>query len=109
MTPAATLKPDHDARRRYDVFTEEHEDLRASVRRFVRSELTPHIDQWEETTFPNSVFARLGELGFLGLDKPEELGGEGGDYYTSIVLAEEMVHAQCGGLARRGDLLIQFS
>ena len=73
MTRAATLKPDHDARRRYDVFTEEHEDLRASVRRFVRSELTPHIDEWEETTFPDSVFARLGELGFLGLDKPEEL------------------------------------
>ena len=28
--------------------------------------------EWEETTFPNSVFERMGELGFLGLDKPEE-------------------------------------
>jgi alkylation response protein AidB-like acyl-CoA dehydrogenase len=41
----------------------------------------------------------MGELGFLGLDKPEEYGGQGGDYYTSLVLAEEIVHAHCGGLA----------
>jgi alkylation response protein AidB-like acyl-CoA dehydrogenase len=44
------------------------------------------------------VFERMGELGFLGLDKPEQYGGQGGDYYTSLVLAEEMVHAHCGGL-----------
>ncbi|MBV9353905.1 MAG: acyl-CoA dehydrogenase family protein, partial [Chloroflexi bacterium] len=42
---------------------------------------------------------RMGELGFLGLDKPEQYGGQGGDYYTSLVLAEEIVHAHCGGLA----------
>ena len=41
----------------------------------------------------------MGELGFLGLDKPEEYGGQGGDYYTSLVLAEEIVHARSGGLA----------
>src|SRR5205823_2556621 len=51
------------------------------------------------TTFPDWVFRRMGELGFLGLDKPEEYGGQGGDYYTSLVLAEEIVHARCGGLA----------
>ena len=41
----------------------------------------------------------MGELGFLGLDKPEEYGGQGGDYYSALVLAEEIVHANCGGLA----------
>jgi alkylation response protein AidB-like acyl-CoA dehydrogenase len=41
----------------------------------------------------------MGELGFLGLDKPEAYGGQGGDYYTSLVLAEEIVHAHSGGLA----------
>jgi alkylation response protein AidB-like acyl-CoA dehydrogenase len=40
----------------------------------------------------------MGELGFLGLDKPVEYGGQGGDYYTTLVLAEELVHAHCGGL-----------
>ena len=41
----------------------------------------------------------MGELGFLGLDKPEAYGGQGGDYYTSLVLAEEIAHAHSGGLA----------
>ena len=41
----------------------------------------------------------MGELGFLGLDKPEEYGGQGGDYYAALVLAEEIVHAHSGGLA----------
>ncbi len=41
----------------------------------------------------------MGELGFLGLDKPEEYGGQGGDYYSALVLAEEIGHANSGGLA----------
>src|SRR6202011_4091143 len=93
------LKPDHTAQRKHLIFTEEHDQLRDSIRRFVIKELQPHAEEWEETTFPNWVFERMGELGFLGLDKPEEYGGQGGDYYTSLVLSEEMVHADCGGLA----------
>jgi len=42
---------------------------------------------------------RMGELGFLGLSMPEEYGGQGGDYYANIVLAEEMAGARCGGFA----------
>jgi alkylation response protein AidB-like acyl-CoA dehydrogenase len=45
----------------------------------VLKELAPHADEWEEAGFfPNSVFRRMGELGFLGLDKPERYGGQGG-------------------------------
>ena len=95
----SVLKPDHGASRKHFIFTDEHEQLRESIRSYAIKELAPHADEWEETTFPDSVFTRMGELGFLGLDKPEEYGGQGGDYYTAIVLAEEMVHAQCGGLA----------
>jgi alkylation response protein AidB-like acyl-CoA dehydrogenase len=93
------LKPDHAAQRKHFIFTDEHEQLRESIRRFVVKELQPHAEEWEETTFPDWVFARMGELGFLGLDKPEAYGGQGGDYYTSLVLAEEIVHAHSGGLA----------
>jgi alkylation response protein AidB-like acyl-CoA dehydrogenase len=92
-------KPDFGARRRHFIFTDEHEQLRESIRSFAIKELAPHAEEWEEKTFPDSVFARMGELGFLGLDKPEQYGGQGGDYYTSLVLAEEIVHAQSGGLA----------
>ena len=41
----------------------------------------------------------MGELGLLGLSYPEEYGGQGGDYYCNLVLAEEIVHSNCGGLA----------
>src|SRR3954449_8746626 len=93
------LKPDFGAQRKHFIFTDEHEQLRDSIRRFAQKELAPHAEEWEETTFPDWVFERMGELGFLGLDKPEEYGGQGGDYYTSLVLAEEIAHAHCGGLA----------
>jgi alkylation response protein AidB-like acyl-CoA dehydrogenase len=95
----AVLKPDFAARRKHFIFTDEHEALRESIRSFAVKELAPHAEEWEETTFPDSVFARMGALGFLGLDKPEEYGGQGGDYYSSLVLAEEIVHGQSGGLA----------
>jgi alkylation response protein AidB-like acyl-CoA dehydrogenase len=99
MTTADVLKPDFATSRKHFIFTDEHEQLRDSIRRFVIKELQPHSEEWEETTFPDWVFERMGELGFLGLDKPVEYGGQGGDYYTSLVLAEEIVHAHCGGLA----------
>jgi alkylation response protein AidB-like acyl-CoA dehydrogenase len=100
MTSTAdVLKPDFATQRKHFIFTDEHEQLRESIHRFVIKELQPHAEEWEETTFPDWVFERMGELGFLGLDKPEEYGGQGGDYYTSLVLAEELAHAHCGGLA----------
>src|ERR1700761_1779854 len=98
MATADVLKPDFASQRRHFIFTDEHQQLRETIRRFVVSELQPHAEEWEETTFPDWVFTRMGELGFLGLDKPEEYGGQGGDYYSSLVLAEEMAHAHCGGL-----------
>jgi alkylation response protein AidB-like acyl-CoA dehydrogenase len=98
-TAESVLKPDHGAKRKHFFFTDEHEQLRESIRSFAQKELAPHADEWEETTFPDSVFTRMGELGFLGLDKPEEYGGQGGDYYSALVLAEEIGHGNSGGLA----------
>src|SRR6478752_9174417 len=98
-TAESVLKPDFQAQRKHFIFTDEHEQLRESIRNFALKELAPHAEEWEETTFPDSVFPRMGELGFLGLDKPEAYGGQGGDYYSSLVLAEEIVHARSGGLA----------
>ena len=98
-TADAVLKPDHVSRRKHFIFTEEHDQLRESIRAFVTKELAPHAEEWEETTFPDSVFQRMGELGFLGLSYPEEYGGQGGDYYCNLVLAEEMTHCNSGGLA----------
>src|SRR5450432_998406 len=99
MATADVLKPDFASQRKHFIFTDEHDQLRESIRRFVIKELQPHAEEWEETTFPDWVFARMGELGFLGLDKPEEYGGQGGDHYSALVLSEEMAHSHSGGLA----------
>ena len=101
VSPAvdAVIKPDFEAKKRHFIFTDEHDQLRESIRSFVLRELTPHSEEWEETTFPDWVFPRMGELGFLGLSYPEEYGGQGGDYYASLVLSEEMAKARSGGLA----------
>jgi alkylation response protein AidB-like acyl-CoA dehydrogenase len=93
------LKPDHASRRRHFIFTEEHERLRESIHDFVVRELRPHAERWEEETFADWVFPRMGELGLLGLSMPEAYGGQGGDYPCNLVLAEEMVHSLSGGLA----------
>jgi len=79
-------------------FTDAHEELRLHIRRFLENEVVPHLDEWEETLFPDGIFKRFGDLGFLGLRYPEELGGQGGDYFSAVVLSEEMARAHCGGL-----------
>jgi alkylation response protein AidB-like acyl-CoA dehydrogenase len=98
-TAESVLKPDFKTQRKHFIFTDEHEQLRESITNFAIKELAPHAEEWEETTFPDWVFRRMGELGFLGLDKPERYGGQGGDYYSAMVLAEAISNANCGGLS----------
>jgi alkylation response protein AidB-like acyl-CoA dehydrogenase len=81
------------------IFTPEHEELRAAVRRFVDKELVPSVDEWEEAGyFPDWVFTRCGELGFLGLHYDERWGGAGGDLAAEIVFIEELSHCGAGGI-----------
>jgi acyl-CoA dehydrogenase len=81
-------------------FTERHEELRAEIRRFVAEELRPHVPEWErEGWFPNEVFARMGELGLLGLKYPREYGGRGGDHLDDAVLSEELSRCGSGGVS----------
>jgi len=81
-------------------FREEHEALRAQVRRFVEAEIKPHASAWEEQGFvPREVLRRMGELGFLGIRYPSEYGGSEMDTLGSIVLAEELGRSTFGGTA----------
>jgi acyl-CoA dehydrogenase len=87
------------ARRPIPPFTEEHEEFRAAVRRFVLTELQPHAREWEEARwFPNDVFKRLAELGYIGLKFPTEYGGDD-DPIADAVFAEELAWCGSGGLA----------
>jgi alkylation response protein AidB-like acyl-CoA dehydrogenase len=98
-TAATEIKPDFGAPKKHFIFTDEHEALRESLTNFCKKELAPHSEEWERDGFPDWVFKRMGELGFLGIYFPEEYGGQGGDYFMSIVRGEAMANANNGGLA----------
>jgi citronellyl-CoA dehydrogenase len=82
------------------LFTSEHEEVRRSLQKFIAAEINPHVDQWEEAgIFPaHAVFKKLGTLGFLGLNKPVEYGGQGLDYSYALLMAEELGAIRCGGV-----------
>lgn len=82
------------------LFTQEHNEIRRTVKNFVENEINPHVDEWEAAgTFPmREVFKKLGDLGLLGISKPVEFGGMGLDYSYSIVAAEEFGLSKCGGV-----------
>src|SRR5207253_11473580 len=77
-------------------FTDAHEELRLHIRRFLEKEVQPHLEEWEEKTFPYSIFDRMGELGFLGLRYPAEYGGQGGDNFSDVALPQETARASRG-------------
>ncbi|MGX1349066.1 acyl-CoA dehydrogenase [Bradyrhizobium elkanii] len=78
----------------------EYELLRDQVRRFVKEEIKPCADQWEENGFiPRSILRRMGELGFFGIRYPAEYGGAEMDSVASTVFAEELGRSTYGGVA----------
>ncbi len=81
-------------------WTDEHRELRRTVARFVETEINPNVDEWEDAgRFPaHELFGKLGELGLLGITKPEEYGGMGLDFSYSLVMAEELGAAHCGAV-----------
>src|SRR5438046_8684950 len=81
-------------------FTEEHEELRESIRGFIASELRPHAMEWEDAHwFPDEVFTTCAKQGLLGVKYEERWGGQGGGYLHEAVLAEELSRCGSGGLA----------
>ena len=81
-------------------YTHEHLEIQKTLKRFIDAEINPHVDEWEAAEqFPaHRVFKRLGELGLLGLTKPEKYGGMGLDSSYSVIMAEALGHVDCGGV-----------
>jgi acyl-CoA dehydrogenase len=85
---------------RYDVFTEEHQAFRASVRGFVEREIAPNVEEWEsERDFPRALYTRCGELGLFGLKYEEEYGGSGPDFAADAIVTEELAGCGSGGVS----------
>jgi alkylation response protein AidB-like acyl-CoA dehydrogenase len=80
---------------RREIFGEEHELFRASVRRFVADEMAPYHDEWErQGIVDRGLFRKAGSHGFLGMAAPERHGGGGvDDFRYNVVIAEEIQRA----------------
>jgi citronellyl-CoA dehydrogenase len=80
--------------------TEEHESIRRNVKAFIDKEINPHVDEWEEAgIFPaHELFKKMGDQGYLGINKPVKYGGMGLDYSYQLVFIEALGHIRCGGV-----------
>ena len=81
-------------------FTEEHQAFRKSFQDFLQKEVVPHIDKWEKTgTIERFIWKKFGEMGYLGLNTPEEYGGLGLDIFYTVIFLEELQKVNSGGFA----------
>ena len=80
--------------------TPEHKSIADTVAKFVDNEINPHVDEWEAAQqFPShELFKKMGDLGLLGISKPEKYGGMGLDYSYNMAAAEELGRIRCGAV-----------
>jgi alkylation response protein AidB-like acyl-CoA dehydrogenase len=77
--------------------SDEQQLLKKTVREFAESELAPHSRAWDEKQeFPREVFAKLGELGLMGVVWPAEYGGSGLGTLDYAVVMEELARVDAG-------------
>jgi citronellyl-CoA dehydrogenase len=81
-------------------FNNEAKMIRKAVAEFVKKELNPYVDEWEEAGISplKEIFGKMGELGFLGIRYDPEYGGQGMDLWCDLAYLEEMAHIKAQGL-----------
>lgn len=81
-------------------FTEEHKLFRDTLRDFFKQEVSPHLEEWEAAgKVDRSLFHKMGEMGFLGLEVSEDYGGMGLDFLYTTILCEELGRTGSNGVA----------
>ncbi len=81
------------------IFREDHEIFRRSLRSFLEKEVKPHQDAWRKNRqIPREIWRKMGEQGFIGYWLDEKYGGVGADFVYSVVLIEELQRSGAWGL-----------
>jgi alkylation response protein AidB-like acyl-CoA dehydrogenase len=80
----------------FELSTDQRE-IQALAREFAQAEIEPNASQWDrEHGFPRELFAKLADLGLMGVCIPEEYGGAGADFLSYILVLEELSRADAG-------------
>eukprot|EP00914_Ancora_sagittata_P001275 GHVO01003338.1.p1 GENE.GHVO01003338.1~~GHVO01003338.1.p1 ORF type:complete len:447 (+),score=69.14 GHVO01003338.1:122-1462(+) len=93
------------------VFSEEHDMFRESVRRFFAEEIAPNHPKWEKDgEISREAWEKAGENGLLGINTAEKFGGIGGDFLSTMIVAEEQMYANCSGpgFALHSDIVMPY-
>jgi alkylation response protein AidB-like acyl-CoA dehydrogenase len=84
----------------FPYFTEEHEMIRQTVKRFCQEEIAPHAEKWDEAgEFPRELFRKAGELGLFGIRIDPKWGGSGLDWWATAAYLEAMRHSESGSVS----------
>src|SRR6202163_3571201 len=88
------------AKQDYPYFTEEHEMIRQTVKRFCREEIAPHAEEWDLAgIFPRELFKKAAALGLFGIRIDPEWGGSGLDWWASTAYMEALAYSESGGIS----------
>ena len=94
------------------IFEQDHEDFRATVRKFLEAEVAPHTAEWEAAgILPKEIYLRFGDLGLAGLSIPEEYGGGGvTDFRFNAVVIEEAqaTYSTMGSLGLHANIVTPY-
>ena len=83
----------------FPPFTEEHELIRKSVKKFCQEEIAPYSARWdEEGMFPRELFDKAAALGLFGIRLDPEYGGLGMDWWATAAYSEAMAFADSGSV-----------
>ena len=95
-----------------EIFTEEHEMFRKSLRKMLDKEAYPYFEEWEQKRdIPRSFWRKLGDNGFLCPMVSEEYGGLGLDFGYSMILTEELERVGAGlasGISLHSDIVTPY-
>jgi alkylation response protein AidB-like acyl-CoA dehydrogenase len=95
MTQAVAV----ETKTEFPYFTEEHEMIRQTVKRFCREEIAPHAEEWDHAgIFPRELFKKAADLGLFGIRIDPEWGGSGQDWWASAAYMEAMAYSDSGSI-----------
>ena len=73
------------------ALSEEEQFFQATVRKFAREEIRPHVREMDEAgVFRKDIIRQFFEMGLMGIEIPEEYGGQGGSFFQAILAVEEL-------------------
>jgi len=88
-----------EAKQEFPYFTEEHDMIRQTVKRFCREEIAPYAEEWDLAgIFPKELFKKAANLGLFGIRIDPEWGGLGLDWWASAAYMEGMAHSDSGSV-----------